>query len=96
MRHGHAPVQTAAQPPQHTRPRDGLRAAARRSQLTRPLAELPRRHEELASERPVLVHCASGWRSSVAASLLRSTGHADVTDLVGGYAAWAQREDVLV
>ncbi|WP_242612974.1 rhodanese-like domain-containing protein [Janibacter limosus] len=50
----------------------------------------------MASERPVLVHCASGWRSSVAASLLRSTGHADVTDLVGGYAAWAQREDVLV
>ncbi|WP_338749157.1 MBL fold metallo-hydrolase [Janibacter alittae] len=56
-----------------------------------PLAELADRHGELPSDRPVLVHCASGWRSSVAASLLRSHGHADVTDLVGGYAAWAER-----
>lgn len=57
-----------------------------------PLAELARRHRELPAERPVLVHCAGGWRSSVAASLLRSRGHAEVTDLVGGYAAWAERE----
>ena len=56
-----------------------------------PLAELARRHDELPADRPVLVHCAGGWRSSVAASLLRSRGHADVTDLVGGYAAWAER-----
>lgn len=56
-----------------------------------PLAELARRHDELPADRPVLVHCAGGWRSSVAASLLRSQGHTDVTDLVGGYAAWAER-----
>ncbi len=56
-----------------------------------PLAELARRHDELPSDRPVLVHCAGGWRSSVAASLLRSQGHADATDLVGGYAAWAEQ-----
>ncbi len=56
-----------------------------------PLAELARRHDELPSDRPVLVHCAGGWRSSVAASLLRSQGHTDVTDLVGGYAAWAEK-----
>ena len=27
----------------------------------------------------------------IAASLLRSVGHTDVTDLVGGYAAWEQQ-----
>lgn len=61
-----------------------------------PLAELARRHDELPSDRPVLVHCAGGWRSSVAASLLRSQGHADVTDLVGGYAAWAEQAPAAV
>lgn len=54
-----------------------------------PLAELGRRHDELPADQPVLVHCASGWRSSVAASLLRSHGHSRVTDLLGGYNAWA-------
>jgi hydroxyacylglutathione hydrolase len=55
-----------------------------------PLAELPRRHPELPAERRVVVHCASGWRSSVAASVLRSLGYREVADVVGGYTAWAQ------
>ena len=55
-----------------------------------PLAELARRHEEVPTERPVLVHCAGGWRSSVAASLLRSEGHREVSDLLGGYGEWAE------
>ncbi|BAL88234.1 hypothetical protein AMIS_30140 [Actinoplanes missouriensis 431] len=29
-----------------------------------------------------------GYRSSVAASLLRAAGHPDVSDLLGGYGAW--------
>lgn len=53
-----------------------------------PLAELVRRHAEVPADRPVLVHCGSGWRSSVAASALRALGHGDVKDLVGGYGAW--------
>ena len=53
-----------------------------------PLAELVRRHDEVPSDRPVVVHCASGWRSSVAASALRAHGHDDVSDLRGGYDAW--------
>ncbi|MFE9694006.1 rhodanese-like domain-containing protein, partial [Micromonospora sp. NPDC005806] len=36
----------------------------------------------------VVVHCAGGYRSSVAASLLRGAGRADVSDLLGGYGAW--------
>ena len=33
---------------------------------------------------------AGGYRSAIAASLLRSHGFADVSDLVGGYNAWAR------
>ncbi len=53
-----------------------------------PLAELTRRLDEVPTDRPVVVYCAGGWRSSVAASLLRSRGYADVSDLAGGFAAW--------
>jgi glyoxylase-like metal-dependent hydrolase (beta-lactamase superfamily II)/rhodanese-related sulfurtransferase len=36
----------------------------------------------------VVVYCAGGSRSHVAASMLRDAGFADVSDLLGGYAAW--------
>ncbi len=52
------------------------------------LAELSRRASELDPSRPVLVYCAGGWRSSVGASLLRSRGFADVSDVLGGFGAW--------
>lgn len=52
-----------------------------------PLAELKRRIEELDVSRPVVVYCAGGWRSSVAASFLRSRGFNDVSDVIGGYSA---------
>ncbi|QIM20123.1 MBL fold metallo-hydrolase [Phycicoccus sp. HDW14] len=55
-----------------------------------PLAELADRAGELDAGRPVLVYCAGGWRSSVAASLLRAKGLADVSDILGGYGAWDQ------
>jgi hydroxyacylglutathione hydrolase len=37
---------------------------------------------------PLVVHCASDYRASIAASLLRREGFGDVTVLVGGIAAW--------
>jgi len=52
------------------------------------LPELARRLDEIDGTKPVLVYCAGGWRSSVAASLLRSKGFDDVSDLLGGYGAW--------
>lgn len=57
---------------------------------TIPLATLRRRIGELDLDRPVVAYCAGGYRSSVAASLLRSLGASDVSDLLGGYGAWAQ------
>ncbi|MEV8327180.1 rhodanese-like domain-containing protein [Kitasatospora sp. NPDC056731] len=53
-----------------------------------PLAELPARHGDLPADRRLVLHCAGGLRSSVAASLLRHHGHAEAYDLLGGYAAW--------
>ncbi|ADU47601.1 MBL fold metallo-hydrolase [Intrasporangium calvum] len=54
-----------------------------------PLAELPGRIDELDPQRPVVLYCAGGWRSNVGASLLRARGFTDVSDVVGGYNAWA-------
>jgi hydroxyacylglutathione hydrolase len=34
------------------------------------------------------VYCAGGYRSSIGASLLRSMGFEDVSDLIGGFGAW--------
>ena len=53
-----------------------------------PLAELPRRLAEVPDGEPVVIYCAGGTRSSIAASLLRRSGHRDVSDLIGGEAAW--------
>ena len=41
-----------------------------------------------APARPVVIYCAGGYRSSIAASLLRASAFADVSDLIGGYQAW--------
>ena len=49
---------------------------------------------ELSSGIPAgiaVVHCASGYRSSVAASLLTRDGRTELFDLVGGLAAWEAR-----
>jgi hydroxyacylglutathione hydrolase len=53
-----------------------------------PLAQLRARFDLLPTDRPIVVHCAGGWRSSVAASLLRAHGFENVSDLDGGYNAW--------
>lgn len=53
-----------------------------------PLGQLPARIEEIPSGRPLVVHCASGYRSSIAASLLVRRGLGEVADLVGGIHAW--------
>lgn len=55
-----------------------------------PLAELRDAVDSLDLDRPIVAYCAGGYRSSVAASLLRALGAEDVSDLLGGYGAWAQ------
>lgn len=60
--------------------------------LTIPVGQLPNRLDELDPSAPTVVYCAGGYRSSVAASLLRRTGFADVSDILGGYGAWEELE----
>ncbi len=54
-----------------------------------PLARLLDCHGELDPAAPTVVYCAGGYRSSIAASLLRSLGFRQVADLQGGFDAWA-------
>jgi rhodanese-related sulfurtransferase len=48
--------------------------------------------DQLDPSAPTVVFCAGGYRSAIASSLLRAHGFADVSDLVGGYAAWEAHE----
>ena len=54
-----------------------------------PLARLLDEIHTLDRNAPTVVYCAGGYRSSIAASVLRANDFIDVADLIGGYAAWA-------
>ena len=53
-----------------------------------PLNHLTERVHELPKDRPLLVYCAGGYRSSLAASLLQQQGFSQVSEIAGGIAAW--------
>ena len=53
-----------------------------------PLGHLVERMSEIPNDRNVLVFCAGGYRSSIAASLLQRSGRANVSELAGGITAW--------
>jgi hydroxyacylglutathione hydrolase len=53
-----------------------------------PLNHLSERLGELPVNRPVLVYCGGGYRSTIAASLLKRGGVRDVSEVAGGVAAW--------
>jgi len=56
--------------------------------VSMPLNHLAERVSELPRDRPLIVHCAGGYRSSMGASVLAREGFADVSELAGGIAAW--------
>jgi len=56
--------------------------------LSLPLNHLAERAGELPTDRPLLVYCAGGYRSSIAASLLQQRGFTRVSEIAGGLAAW--------
>ena len=53
-----------------------------------PLPRILDRLAELDPGAPTVVYCAGGYRSMIAASVMRAAGFTDVSDLVGGYGAW--------
>jgi glyoxylase-like metal-dependent hydrolase (beta-lactamase superfamily II)/rhodanese-related sulfurtransferase len=59
-----------------------------------PLSRLPERLDSLPRDRQIVVHCASGYRSAIAAGLLERAGFEDVADLVGGLGAWTSAMQV--
>ena len=71
-----------------------VRAAGEREQkhigdsVSIPLNRLLEQMETLPKNRPLVVYCAGGYRSSIAASLLQRNGFDDVCEIAGGIAAW--------
>jgi glyoxylase-like metal-dependent hydrolase (beta-lactamase superfamily II)/rhodanese-related sulfurtransferase len=70
-----------------------VRAGAIDGAVAIPLGQLADRLDELDPGRRTVGLCASGVRSSVAASVLRAGGFETVTDLHGGYEAWSRHAD---
>ena len=56
--------------------------------LSVPLNHLVEKLETLPKDRALLVYCAGGYRSSIAASLLQSHGFERIAEIAGGIAAW--------
>lgn len=53
-----------------------------------PLTQLEGRVKEIPDDRQVVVHCASGYRSGIAHSLLARHGVGRTAELIGGIGAW--------
>jgi hydroxyacylglutathione hydrolase len=58
----------------------------------RALDTFPQGVPAMDRERPVAVHCKSGYRSMIACSLLERAGHRNVLNVAGGFDAWHAAE----
>jgi rhodanese-related sulfurtransferase len=58
------------------------------SSVNVPLSQLQGRIAELPRHRRIVVHCAGGYRSSIAISMLQAQGLDNLAELTGGMAAW--------
>ena len=56
--------------------------------LNIPLNHLIERIGEIPRDRRIAVHCAGGYRSSIAASILHQYGITRLIEMAGGLAAW--------
>jgi len=59
-----------------------------RGSMHRPLNTLREGLPDVARDRAIIVHCAGGYRSSIAASLLQRDGFTNVSEVAGGITAW--------
>ena len=57
-----------------------------------PLGELQERTGELPKDSAIVAVCGSGYRSSIAASLLQAAGFPKISSMDGGMTAWTQRQ----
>lgn len=56
--------------------------------MHRPLNSLSTALPDVQRDRPIIVFCAGGYRSSIAASVLQREGFTKVSEVAGGIAAW--------
>lgn len=70
------------------RERDEFAALRVDGAVLMPLSSFADTYEQLPRDRPLLVMCAAGSRSLVAADHLARQGFADVTNVTGGITAW--------
>jgi hydroxyacylglutathione hydrolase len=56
--------------------------------LNVPLNHLQERIAEIPRDRRIAIHCAGGYRSSIAASILHQYGITNLIEMAGGLAAW--------
>lgn len=61
-----------------------------------PLAELSGRMDEIKDIENLVIHCAGGYRSVIAASLLEAADVKGVRDLRGGFEAWTAAHQPVV
>ncbi|NQX77182.1 MBL fold metallo-hydrolase [Gilvibacter sp.] len=52
-----------------------------------PLNELNQHLSSFPKDKPLVLHCAGGYRSMIAASILKQRGWENITDVQGGFAA---------
>ena len=57
-----------------------------------PLPGLPKRLDEVSKDKYVAVICGSGYRSTIAASLLLRAGHTRVANVMGGMGAFSETQ----
>ncbi|MEM9338919.1 MAG: MBL fold metallo-hydrolase [Bacteroidota bacterium] len=55
-----------------------------------PLDYINQKMEEVSDDTTYYIHCAGGYRSMIAASILKARGHHDLIDIQGGFKAIAE------
>lgn len=56
------------------------------------LGYLQERIDEVPTDKPVVLQCQSGGRSAMATSILQANGIKNVTNMAGGFGAWAKED----
>lgn len=57
-----------------------------------PMGDVAQRIHEIPTDRPVIVHCATGQRSATVTDALRQAGYERVYNLAGGIVAWMNEQ----
>ena len=58
-----------------------------------PLGDVPKRWQEIPSDREIVIHCKAGVRSAKALLFLQQQGYKNLLNLKGGIDAWAEEVD---